>query len=86
MAILTHGVKKLLYELNFRKFWNVFFNIVDKQSLRCYNNCNIQNVQVWETIAVLIYFFSITCGFFWGKYDDPRLQNKERPIVLFAII
>jgi len=39
MAIFTHGVKKLLYELYFRnnnKFWNVFLNIVDLESLHCY--------------------------------------------------
>ena len=44
MEIFTHDVKKLLLELNFsnnNKFWNVFFNIVDEQSLRCYRN--IQN-------------------------------------------
>jgi len=36
MAIFTHGVEKLLYELNFsnnNKFCNVFLNIVDSPLL-----------------------------------------------------
>ena len=64
MAIFTHGVTNLFYELNFsnnNKFCNFFFNIDDQQSLRCY--CNIQNFQVWETFAVLISLFSTTWVF-----------------------
>ena len=87
MAIFTHGVGQLFYELNFtnnNKFCNVFLNILDERSLLYY--CYIQNFQVWETITVLISIFSTTCAFFAERYDDRRLQNKERINVLFVMI
>ena len=38
-------------------------------------------------MAVLISVVSTTCGvFFAGKYDDRRLQNKERITVLIAMM
>jgi len=42
---------------------------------RCY--CNIQNSKFEKTIAVLISFVSTMCEFL-RKYDERRLQNKER--------
>jgi len=46
----------------------------------------IQNFQVWETLAVFNLNLSDHACVFAEKYDDHRLQNKERINVLFVLI
>ena len=84
MEIFTHGVEKLLFELNFsnnNKFCNVFLNInevsvviVISNTLSLRNDCNINPI-LSDNVCV-----------FAGKYDNRGLQNKERLNVLFVMI
>ena len=86
MAIFTHGVEKLLYELNFsnnNKFCNVFLSIVDLRSLRCY--CYIQNFQIWEQITLLISIFPTMCAFL-RKNMTITVYKKERINVTVCFI
>jgi len=102
VAIHIIGVSRMLHSSNhnvfmvqkYRKwsFWKLSnrywrCNIVLSRilrSLRCY--CYIQNFQVWETITVLISIFTTTRADFAEKYDDLRLQHKERINVLCVMI
>ena len=70
MAIFTHGVEKLLYELNFNNDNTLLLLYPKLSSLR--NDCSI-NLNLSDHV-------------FAKKYDDRRLQNKERINVLFVMI